>query len=309
MTRHRTGYLAIGAALVAGDLAWSLAAEGPGKRDWAKPTVPLIIYTDFQKSAPLSVTESIEREVDAIMSPLGMPFKWSPLQEADGRSPAAQLAVVTFRGKCDASGWSSGVLSGPLGWTYLKQGEIIPYADVDCDGIREFIHHELLHKTPIDADLLLARAVGRVLAHELYHVLTRTSTHASGGLSKPNISAQELTASKFGFHPKELYSLRAALTQARELLNLIGVRTEGSAVVGRSIYQENECSTCHGSRGQGTKRGPVLRGKEGSLDFKTLATRLSPNIHIFINTNRKLSPESLQDYELRDLMSFLSQLQ
>jgi hypothetical protein len=309
MTRHRTGYMAIAVTLLAGNPAWSLAAEVPGKRDWPKPTVPLIIYTDFQKSAPLSVTEPMKREVETIMSPLGMPFRWSPLQEADGRSQAAQLAVVTFRGKCDASSWSPGALSGPLGWTYATQGEIVPYADVDCDRIRDFIHRELLYRTPIDADLLLARAAARVLAHELYHVLTRTSTHASGGLSKPNVSAQELTGIEFGFNPKELRSLRAALSQAREVLNLLGGRTEGSAVVGRSIYQESECSACHGSRGQGTKRGPALRGKEGSLDFKTLAARLAPDIHIYINANRKFSPESLQEYELRDLMSFLSQLQ
>ena len=44
------------------------------------------------------------------------------------------------------------------------------------------------------ADLLLGRALGRVVAHELVHMLTRSTEHSHLGIQKSALSGSELIA-------------------------------------------------------------------------------------------------------------------
>jgi hypothetical protein len=42
---------------------------------------------------------------------------------------------------------------------------------------------------------MFARALGRVVAHELYHTIARTTAHSQTGLARPTLSPAELTES------------------------------------------------------------------------------------------------------------------
>jgi len=167
------------------------------------------LYTAFQQAPPDGVAPAIESELGNIMLPAGLHFDWHPLSEAGGRV-SFQLAVVHFKGQCDTQDlrpeWG---YPDPLGWTHVSDGEILPFIDVNCDGVRLFTQRSLISLTGPGRDAAYGRAVARVLAHELYHFLANTKGHASGGLAKAAYSVEELLGETFRFGRKGYECLRA----------------------------------------------------------------------------------------------------
>jgi hypothetical protein len=171
--------------------------------------VSIRLYTHFQQAPPDAVMDSIQDEMARIMSTIGLAFKWSSLTENKGNELSARLAVIHFTGHCDVVNLATlNSRSGALGWTYMTDGAILPFSDIDCDGIRAFLQADLLAKPKEGHEDAFGRAVGRVLAHELYHIFANTSRHSSHGVAKPYYSAQELLSKSFKFEPKECEELR-----------------------------------------------------------------------------------------------------
>ena len=154
------------------------------------------------------MVQAIQSELEAIMAPTGLQFAWHPLSEAGGQV-TSQLAIIHFKGECDAEGLrpESG-FSGPLGWTHISDGEILPFIDVNCEGLRIFVQRELIGVSVADREAVFGRAVARVLAHELYHLLANTRSHTNGGITRAAYSVQELLAPILHFGKKECDSLR-----------------------------------------------------------------------------------------------------
>lgn len=167
------------------------------------------LYIAFQQAPPDAVVEAIQSELDDIMLPAGLHFDWLPLTEAGGRV-SSQLAVIHFKGQCDTENlrpeWG---YPGPLGWTHISDGEILPFIDVNCEGVRLFVQRNLIGLPVPSRELVYGRAIARVLAHKLYHFLANTKGHAGGGLAKAAYSAEELMSQTFRFGRKEYESLRS----------------------------------------------------------------------------------------------------
>jgi hypothetical protein len=89
----------------------------------------------------------------------------------------------------------------------MSDGTILPFSDVDCDKIRRFIGPEVRSLTSADRDIAYGRAMGRVLAHELYHVFTNTTRHASWGVAKAFYTSKDLVSDKFQFQEKDTTAL------------------------------------------------------------------------------------------------------
>lgn len=169
---------------------------------------PVTLYTQFQNEPPAVVVQAIQSELEAIMAPTGLEFSWRPLAEAGGQV-SSQLAIIHFKGECDAAGLKSEAgFSGPLGWTHISDGEILPFIDVNCDGLRIFVQRELIGVPASDRDTVIGRAMARILAHELYHLLANTRAHTGGGIAKAAYNVQELLAPILHFGKKECDSLR-----------------------------------------------------------------------------------------------------
>jgi len=172
-------------------------------------STPVTLYTAFQQAPPDAVVEAIRVELDAIMLPAGLRFDWYPLTDAGGRV-STQLAVIHFKGQCDTEDlrpeWG---YPGPLGWTHVSDGEVLPFIDVNCQGVRLFVQRSLIGVPAESRDAVYGRALARVLAHELYHFLANTKGHAAGGLAKAAYSAEDLLSQTFRFGRKEYDGLRS----------------------------------------------------------------------------------------------------
>ena len=138
-------------------------------KDRPEDPVPVTLYTKFESAVPLDIKAAIQQEVGLIMEPIGLAFEWRDLSQANGSDVSVELAVITFKGSCNTAVTDRHLANpGALGWTHISDGVILPFSDVDCDRIRGFLHRDLLLREPSARNGLFGRAVGRVLAHELY---------------------------------------------------------------------------------------------------------------------------------------------
>jgi hypothetical protein len=176
---------------------------------------PVALYTSYQQAPPQAVVDAIEDEVEVIMGPLGMHFEWRSLNAARGNEVSAELAVITFKGHCDVAGLLPRTIHpGALGWTHVSDGVILPFSDIDCDRIRTFLQRELLFLKAEAREEAFGRAVGRVLAHELYHIFAQTAHHAADGIAKSAYTVQELLSDGFQFEEHDAFTLRSSANRA-----------------------------------------------------------------------------------------------
>jgi hypothetical protein len=178
-------------------------------KDSRPELVPIALYTKFENPVSPEVEVAIQKEVGDIMRPIGINFDWRDLTGTTGSEISIELAVITFKGACSVEGGVTRSFSGgALGWTHVSDGVILPFADVDCNRIHSFLQSELAWRNPATRDQLFARAVGRVLAHELYHIFANTSHHGSCGVGKAAYSVNELLSNEFRFEESETRVLR-----------------------------------------------------------------------------------------------------
>jgi hypothetical protein len=142
----------------------------------------------------------IQAEVEQVMRPTGSRFEWRPLDLTKTNKPACSLLIVRFEGDCRFEG-SCKPRPRPftLGWTHVTDGEVLPFCGVDCDLVRQVIASELQSRPEGEQERLFARALGRVVAHEFYHILADTRSHSGRGLAQRFFSAGDLLASDAGF--------------------------------------------------------------------------------------------------------------
>ena len=181
----------------------------------AAKIAPVTLYTDFQQAVPQAVMEALRDEVDSAMSPMGLRFDWHRLSEFRSETVSAAVTVAHFEGNCDVNGLVMRENQpGPLGWTEISNGRILPFMHVDCERVRTFLQTTLLGFRAQDRERAYGRALGRILAHELYHVFGDTPKHASRGVAKEEYSVADLLAPVFQFHEGQTRALRGGKTLA-----------------------------------------------------------------------------------------------
>ena len=191
-------------------LACLCVASATGQRAGA-PLAAITIYTDFQQPAPQAVAEAMRAEVESILAPATLPLEWRPLAEFRSETVSSAVVVAHFEGRCDVGGLAMrDNAPGSLGWTEISDGKILPFMHVDCARVRTFLQSTLLGYHSRDRERLYGRALGRVLAHELYHAIAVTREHGARGVAKEDYSVKDLLAASFPMHEKEIGALRAA---------------------------------------------------------------------------------------------------
>lgn len=176
----------------------------------------IAVIMDFeQQYSPVSL-EAMEREMDSIMRSCRLNVEWRVLDQNTPKEAFENLVVARFKGKCRDEGPSSLTLqTRTLGLTHISEGEILPFSEVDCDKVREFVEPRLRQEKRPHAEQLLGRALGRVLAHEMYHILAKTRLHGSRGIAKPVLTPRDLLDGDLQFEQAQTDGMHARLKPAR----------------------------------------------------------------------------------------------
>jgi hypothetical protein len=111
--------------------------------------------------------------------------------------------VVELRGQCGVP-WHADRSRpvphpAPLASTAVADGSVLPFSWVDCAALDRLVGPSIADQPDASRDYIYGRALGRLLAHELYHVLTQTTAHAQTGVAKAQFTAAELLAESFRF--------------------------------------------------------------------------------------------------------------
>lgn len=265
----------------------------------------LRVYAEFDADPPESVQSAMMEELDSIMEPIGWQISWSRVKEITGGETSGSVAVARFTGLCDVSKISPVAPSDTsLGTTQVSDGDVLPFSHIDCGAIRQFMASELSCMNPHVRRPTFGRALGRVLAHELYHVLTREQRHGKSGIGEARFTPSELIGHSFRFAAPEVRKLRLQLVPVLLSCDL----PPADQIEKVSLYISSGCNGCHGRRGEGTRWGPSLqRGK--AYDSVTLKQQLSSRTPMYAGAKKmKMLWPKLNPAELQLLSSYLTSL-
>ena len=188
----------------------------------AKPESPrsIGVFMDFESAPGAASVEIMKREVESLLKPSGVSLAWRLVRDNHGNEPFAGLVVLKFKGQCKAEGaysvtdaFGSAGESETLASTKVDHGRVLPYSEVECDQVRQALSYLAPGAGQKERQRALGVAMGRVVAHELYHILAGTTTHAGKGLAKASHSFEDLVSTdKLSFTAEDA---RAITTGAR----------------------------------------------------------------------------------------------
>jgi hypothetical protein len=174
------------------------------------PEIGVVMQFDEHYS-PISFGE-MKREIESIMRPCTLRFEWRVLDQNTPQESFENLVITHFRGSCSGAGITgTDHRVNTLGMTHISDSEILPFSDIDCNKIRGFVAPEVKKRSPSLSDLLLGRALGRVLAHEMYHMFTRTPRHSSHGVAKRALTPSDLVSDNLQLDLSETSQIRECL--------------------------------------------------------------------------------------------------
>jgi hypothetical protein len=156
----------------------------------------LTVILDFRGSFSRASLKEMERESGLALRSGGVQLDWRMLGE-DTYASYSDLVVMTFRGTCKfepATPLDKDYGLGPLAMTQSVDGEIQPFGEVNCDRVVNSARNAMVSGDYAQADLLIGRALGRVVTHELVHMITRSADHGTEGVEKPSLSGRQLIA-------------------------------------------------------------------------------------------------------------------
>jgi hypothetical protein len=177
--------------VVAASLIWTVPVKHPA----------VGVFIDFDATPSARSLEAMKKEAAKILNSAGYELDWRALKQNHGNESFANVVVVKFHGKCRLEY----PLSQPtrtdvtVASTLVDRGRVLPFSDVQCDEVRK----ALPYARQGDRQRALGRALGRVVAHELYHLLANTTKHAGAGLAAASHDWAELFSGVAAFREKD----------------------------------------------------------------------------------------------------------
>ncbi|MFN0100606.1 MAG: hypothetical protein ACKV2U_00810 [Bryobacteraceae bacterium] len=171
------------------------------------PEIAVVVQADEVFSP--QAWEAMETESKRIAKRAGLRVRFVERSQAASQQ-FSDLVVFRMKGRCEMD-TSPALLDerGPFAWAFTADGNVLPFGEVKCDRVRESIKTALRPADYRHADRLFGRALGRVVAHELYHMLANTTKHGKSGIAKDSLSAKQLIGEELDFSSHERIALES----------------------------------------------------------------------------------------------------
>jgi hypothetical protein len=146
-----------------------------------------------------AVTHWMQEESGTLMSSAGYQVHWlDPLERPD--APGTSLIVIELNGACAPAEHSGRPVDvDRLAFTVVDHGKILPFVTVDCAALQKVLAPALDREPRARRDVLYGRAMGRLVAHEMYHIESQDRGHSRNGVAEAAVSSRELVSEHFEF--------------------------------------------------------------------------------------------------------------
>ena len=177
------------------------------------PYADLAVYLGVDPTQPAAPLENMKRELSALMQAAGYRVVWGDPRNPDKNGQVSALVVLELRGSCALPPGNyrveRAVDSGAsLAATSVSADGVLPFSWVNCANLTRMVGPVLSAEAGAQRDYLYGRAIARVAAHELYHVMMGSREHGHEGVAKASFSAADLLDERFDFDPAALANLR-----------------------------------------------------------------------------------------------------
>lgn len=185
-----------------------LFAPAPPFPDRAVRPSDVTVIIDFKGMWSAQAVQEMQHEAARIIRTSGVELGWMRRDQA-ANVTFNDVVVLTFRGSC-AFVPAPPIYDelGPYASTRTTNGEIQPFGDVDCDRVVTSVRQAMFGADFTHADALVGRALGRVVAHELVHMLTKSEVHAREGVQRATLSGRQLIAASLPLSEFDVDRLR-----------------------------------------------------------------------------------------------------
>ena len=165
--------------------------------------VTIVLDFDGPKSDQ-SIAE-MKREFTGIMKDTPLHFEFQTRAQAAGSTTSDNVVIVKFKGKCRFDPVPYLIDErGPMAFTFSTDGAVQPFSEVECDRVAQVVRPVMRGGDYARGDILLGRALGRVLAHEVVHILARSGDHGTSGIAKSALSGTQLIAPELRLEPDDV---------------------------------------------------------------------------------------------------------
>ncbi len=155
----------------------------------------LTVLFDFDGERSAAAVSEMKNELRQQLRRTGLRLDLRLRSEAGQAEVFEDVVLFRFRGDCRMADVASLMDErGPLAWTHAADGDVLPFGEVACDRVRQAIQSALWGGEHAHRDVLFGRALGRVVAHELVHMLAQTHAHGQTGVTQAALSGIKLIA-------------------------------------------------------------------------------------------------------------------
>jgi hypothetical protein len=178
-----------------------------------RPSDSLTVVLDIKDHhySPRSLA-AMESETQRIFDETGMKLDWRLKDQLAEHAEFTNVVVFTLTGSCRMN--LTPLLideRGPLALTYTSDGEVLPFGEVRCDRVKASLQRSPHPSNGQSWDALFGVALGRVMAHELYHMLSDERDHTQSGVTRASLRADELVSGTLHLGPSALSRIDSRL--------------------------------------------------------------------------------------------------
>jgi hypothetical protein len=155
-------------------------------------TRTLALYLDAPRGLADESSAIMREELQRLVAPAGLEIVWKRMADRKAGENFDLVAVTSFLGSCATDKPSNSVTASTISLadTSISDGHILPFFRVDCTRLIAMLGSQVEPAT-------LGRAIARVAAHEIYHIVAQTTEHQERGVAKATFSLRDLTSSRF----------------------------------------------------------------------------------------------------------------
>ncbi|HEY3440064.1 MAG TPA: hypothetical protein VGK29_04910 [Paludibaculum sp.] len=187
--------------LLAATVCLSQAAE--------KPTLAVVM--EFPGEVSPAARDTFRLETERLLEGAGVEVSWRTPGQAEWHETFHRVVVLKFRDGCTPARTMERGRVSVLGRTFVTDGQVLPFIELDCRLVQEDTYTGHCQASSSACAARLGRALARVAAHEICHVLTTSGAHDKQGIMKPSFDHRDLCGAELSFSPGTVQRLRRSL--------------------------------------------------------------------------------------------------